>query len=51
LVLGGLARCHCGAPAHGTRNSRRAPGYRCRQIASTRMERAPDGMCAASLVR
>jgi len=36
-LLGGLARCYCGAPAYGTRNSRGAPGYRCREMAGTAM--------------
>lgn len=36
-LLGGLARCYCGAPAFSTRNSRGAPGYRCREMAGTRM--------------
>ena len=36
-LLGGLVRCYCGAPAYGTRNSRGAPGYRCRYMAGTRM--------------
>lgn len=49
-LLGGLARCYCGAPAYGTRNSRGAPGYRCRQMAGTGRDPAPEGMCAASLV-
>ncbi len=34
-LLGGLARCYCGAPAYGTRGSRGAPAYRCREMAGT----------------
>jgi hypothetical protein len=49
-LLGGLALL---LRRPGPRHSE-LPGsarYRCRQIAGTRMEPAPDGMCAASLVR
>ncbi|MDQ3762146.1 MAG: recombinase family protein [Actinomycetota bacterium] len=41
-LLGGLARCYCGAPAFGTRNSRGAPGYRCREMA-TRLQPGSRG--------
>jgi site-specific DNA recombinase len=36
-LLGGVARCYCGAPAYGTRNSLGAPAYRCRVMSGTRM--------------
>ena len=31
-LLGGVARCHCGAPAYGSKNSRGQRIYRCRQL-------------------
>lgn len=41
-LLGGIARCYCGAPAYGTRNSRGTPGYRCRDMA-TRLQPGSHG--------
>lgn len=31
-LLGGVALCHCGAPAYGSKNSRGQRIYRCRQL-------------------
>ncbi|MGH8571086.1 MAG: recombinase family protein, partial [Gammaproteobacteria bacterium] len=45
-LLGGIARCYCGSPVYGTRNSRGAPGYRCRQMSGTRMGPGSTGHVA-----
>ena len=45
-LLGGVARCYCGAPAYGTRNSLGAPAYRCRVMSGTRMGPGSTGHVA-----
>jgi DNA invertase Pin-like site-specific DNA recombinase len=40
-LLGGVARCRCGAPMFGGRNTRGDPAYRCRDMSGQSFTRGP----------